>query len=121
VGRGPVWDTVVGTNSDDSSSRWEEATPSIRFPWVAEDREPNNAEREAAALASAALIASRRVMTDRANESKVEQENAVKNRLIAMDFQEVPRRKIATLADAPGAGEFCGETEFGNRRADLVV
>ena len=31
-----------------------------RFPWVAEDREPEPAEREAAALASAALIATRR-------------------------------------------------------------
>ena len=36
-----------------------------RFPWVAEDREPDEAEREAAALASAALMATSRVQTNR--------------------------------------------------------
>ena len=80
-----------------------------RFPWVAEDREPTEAEREAAAMASAALIASRRVMTDRANESKTAQENAVKARLREAGLVEVPARTIATLMDAPAPGEFCGE------------
>jgi XamI restriction endonuclease len=92
-----------------------------RFPWVAEDREPTEAEREAAALASAALIASRRVMTARANESKEEQERAVAARLIAEGFFETPSRPILTLDQAPGLGEFCGESLFGSRKADLVV
>ena len=96
-----------------------------RFPWVAEDREPTDQEREAAALASAALIASRRVMTDRANESKAEQEERVAEVLSHEDgpaFEEVPPpRFIRTLAEAPEPGHFCGETMFGDRKADLVV
>lgn len=92
-----------------------------RFPWVAEDREPNEAERAAATMASAALIASRRVMTARANVSKVDQEQLVKDQLLADGFAEVPPRKILTLAHAPELGEFCGEALFGKRKADLVV
>lgn len=48
-----------------------------RFPWLTEDREPTDAERQAAVIATAALLAQRSVMTNRANESKEEQEEAV--------------------------------------------
>jgi len=92
-----------------------------RFPWVAEDREPTEAERGAAAMASAALIASRRVMTKRQNESKDEEEAAVADRLKAEGFKQVAPRTIKTLDQAPAAGEFCGESMFGSRKADLVV
>ena len=92
-----------------------------RFPWIAQDREPTPAEREAAAMASAALIASRRVMTDRANEAKVAQEEAVAARLRSAGLVHVPTREIPTLMAAPDPGEFCGESLFGNRKADLVV
>lgn len=92
-----------------------------RFPWVGEDREPTEAEREAAALASAALLASRRVLTSRANEGKTAQELAVSDRLIEAGLTRAPTRTIATLTDAPDPGEFCGESMFGTRKADLVV
>ena len=92
-----------------------------RFPWVAENRDPTEAERAAAAMASAALIAARKVMTARANESKTEQEEKVKDRLRAEGLVEVPTRTIITLSDAPGLGEFCGESLFGGRKADVVV
>lgn len=38
-----------------------------RFPWVGDDREPEEQERELAATSTAALMGVRRVMTDRAN------------------------------------------------------
>lgn len=93
-----------------------------RFPWVSEDREPTDAEREAAALASAALIASRRVMTTRANEAKRGQEHVVASVLVEhAGYQEVATRHMPTLADAPLPGKFCRESIFGERKADLVV
>jgi hypothetical protein len=92
-----------------------------RFPWVGEDREPTEAERAAAAIASAALLASRKVMTSRANEAKTAQEETVAARLLAENFTEVVPRTIRTLDDAPGRGEFCRECMFGGRKADLVV
>ena len=93
-----------------------------RFPWVSEDRDPTDAEREAAAIASAALIASRRVMTNRANEGKQSQEDDVARVLRDhADFEPVETRTIGTLAEAPGPGQFCRETMFGERKADLVV
>lgn len=93
-----------------------------RFPWVTEDREPNEAEREAAALASAALMASGRVQTNRRNEAKDVQEQAVEDRLIVADFEKIlTPRTVPTLADAPVPGKFCRETLFGSRKADLLI
>jgi hypothetical protein len=93
-----------------------------RFPWVAEARDPDEAEREAAALASAALMATSRVQTNRRNESKEQQEQAVADRLVEAGFDKVPApRRVATLAAAPAPGQFCRETMFGTRKADLLI
>jgi hypothetical protein len=93
-----------------------------RFPWVGEDREPTEAERRAATLASGAMIAVRRVMTARANDAKTAQEAAVATRLEASGLVQVPARTIRTLEDAPQRGQFCGdECLVGSRKADLTV
>lgn len=93
-----------------------------RFPWVTEDRDPTEAEREAAALASAALMASGRVQTNRRNEAKEIQEQAVEDRLLDAGFVKDPTpRTVPTLADAPAPGHFCRETLFGSRKADLLI
>lgn len=92
-----------------------------RFPWVGEDRQPTEVEREVAAMASAALLASQRVQTDRRNESKVEQEEAVRQALLAHGYSELTPRVINTPTDFPKAGAFCRETMFGSRKADVVI
>ena len=92
-----------------------------RFPWVTQKREPTESEKAAAILASAALMATQRTATDRRSESKNAQEKAVVEALKAIDFKRVVTRPIATLADAPGASEFCSESDLGGRKADLVV
>jgi XamI restriction endonuclease len=92
-----------------------------RFPWVVEGREPDASEREAAALASAALMATHCVSTMRRSEGKTRQEETVRDALIGDDFEEVRTRPILTLADAPRAGQFCRESMFGSRKADFIV
>lgn len=92
-----------------------------RFPWLSEDREPTEAERQAAVVATSALLAQRAVMTSRANESKDEQEQAVKDRLVAAGFEEVERRTVHNLSEAPANGTFCGESLFGDRKSDIIV
>lgn len=92
-----------------------------RFPWVSEDREPTETERSVAVISTSALIAARRVMTDRANKAKREQEQKVKDALTDAGFVEVATRKIPTLHSAPDTGEFCGESLFGTRKADIVI
>lgn len=92
-----------------------------RFPWLSEDREPSESEREIAVVATAALLAQRAVMTSRANESKDEQETAVKERLSQAGFTEVPRRTISNFSESPDVGTFCGESKFGSRKADIIV
>jgi len=93
----------------------------FRFPWMSENRPPTSAEREAAARSTAAMLATRRTMTKRANEGKNEQEQLVKDALTAQGFTEVRTRTINTLVDAPGPGEFCGESMFGQKKADIVI
>ncbi len=92
-----------------------------RFPWVSEDREPTEAERETAITSTTALIATRRVMTDRANTSKNAQEDAVAERLKAAGFVQVSTRTVTNFDKAPKVGEFCRESLFGSRKADLIV
>ncbi|MBI5480834.1 MAG: XamI family restriction endonuclease [Deltaproteobacteria bacterium] len=92
-----------------------------RFPWVTEKREPSEAERQAAVVASTALMATQRLATDRRNEGKEAQEQAVFRSLRQIGFRRVAARGIATLDDAPEPGEFCPESMLGGRKADVVV
>jgi hypothetical protein len=97
-----------------------------RFPWVMEGREPMEAERQAAVLASTALIATQRVATKRRNESRKTQEEVVRQALLDQGFTQIKvkgREGIPTLRDAPLPGQFCKEVPLGmgRRKADLVV
>jgi hypothetical protein len=92
-----------------------------RFPWVLDGREPDEGEREAAVLASAALMAAQRLSTSRRSEGKNQQEGAVEVALSESGFEQVPARPVSTLDDAPRRGQFCREAMFGTRKADFVI
>ena len=92
-----------------------------RFPWLSEGREPTEAERNAAVLASACLRAYQKTQTERRSSGKKRLEGATEECLKANGFTQVDRRKIAVPRDAPDAGQYCGETEVAGRRADFVV
>lgn len=92
-----------------------------RFPWVSEDRESTAAERQTAITSTAALIATQKVQTARRTAAKDDQEGAVAAFLLANGFTEVPRREVLNVAHLPGPGEFCRESLFGSRKADLIV
>jgi hypothetical protein len=92
-----------------------------RFPWIAERRQPTDQEKSAAILASAALITAQRVSTDRRSDGRDQQENAVKEYLTSLGFEEAPPRSIQTLTDAPEIGQFCSEVLVGSRKADVPV
>ncbi|MBX9660390.1 MAG: XamI family restriction endonuclease [Nitrospiraceae bacterium] len=92
-----------------------------RFAWVVENREPTEAERGAAVMASAALMAASRVQTKRRTFGKDEQEKLVKTALIKLGLQEVAARDIPTIALAPAPGEFCGESRLGTRKGDIIA
>lgn len=92
-----------------------------RFAWVVERREPTEAERNAAILASAALMAASRTQTRRRTLGKDQQEEMVKAALRGLGFSEVSSRTIRTISNAPGPGEFCGESLLGTRKGDIIV
>jgi len=92
-----------------------------RFAWVVERREPTEAERNAAILASAALMAASRTQTRRRTLGKDQQEEMVKAALRGLGFAEVSSRTIRTISNAPSPGEFCGESLLGTRKGDIIV
>jgi len=92
-----------------------------RFPWVLEEREPTDSEKLAAILASSALIATQRVGTDRRSTGKRTLEGMTEGALTGVGFAKVSTRKVHTHVDAPEAGEFCAEAEYGERKADFIV
>jgi hypothetical protein len=92
-----------------------------RFPWIGRGRKPSAHERELAIIASAAMVATKKVETRRRKDAKDVQEAQVKNLLRSMEFKEVRPRDISLLDAAPVPGEFCGEGKLGDTRADLVV
>lgn len=92
-----------------------------RFAWVVENREPTEAERNAAVMASAALMAASRTQTRRRTLGKEQQEAMVKEALKGLGFTETASRKIPNISHAPGPGEFCGESVLGNRKGDIIV
>lgn len=92
-----------------------------RFTWIAEGREPHEDERDAAVLASAALMANSRAGTLRRGQGKFSQELAVQQTLLDHGLRMVARRAIPNLRQAPAPGEFCLESELGMGKADLIV
>lgn len=92
-----------------------------RFPWLTEEREPTEAETNAAVLASATLIAAQRVSTSRRSQGKKAQEQLVEDALTNAHFRAVPRRPVKSLARAPRPGEFCRESVLGTSKADFIL
>jgi hypothetical protein len=92
-----------------------------RFAWVVENREPTEAERGAAVMASAALMAASRVQTNRRNLGKKQQEALVSKALKDLGLTEVAARDIPNISHAPAPGEFCGESVLGTRKGDIIV
>lgn len=92
-----------------------------RFPWVRDGNEPTEAEKLAAVIASSALLANRRVATNRRHNGKEQQELAVCDMLKGIGWKEVARKKFASVEDAPKPGEYCRETIVGPKKADILV
>jgi len=92
-----------------------------RFPWVEENREPNEAERIAAIMATTALMATQRVSTSRRNLGKQLQEGQVEAALLHAGLRKVARRRVETISHAPNHGEFCLESMLGDRKADFIL
>jgi hypothetical protein len=92
-----------------------------RFSWVVENREPTEAERGAAVMASAALMAASRVQTNRRTLGKKQQEALVTQALKDLGLTEVAAREIPNVSHAPAPGEFCGESVLGTRKGDIIV
>lgn len=92
-----------------------------RFEWVRDHREASPNERDAAILASASLLATQRVQTERRTNAKKLQESRTMEVLNECGFAGVPKRSIHAVRDAPQPGEYCSESSVVGHKADIVV
>lgn len=92
-----------------------------RFPWVMEVREPGMTELKAAVIASAALLATQRVQTNRRNTGKKEQEQKVEDLLASIGYRRIAARVVQQSAEGPAPGEFCRESMLVGTKADVLV
>lgn len=92
-----------------------------RFPWVRDGREPTEAERLAAVIASAALLANRKVGTSRRRIGKEQQEEAVVDMLKSIRWKQVQARAFTDIEESPRPGEFCREATVCGNKADIVI
>lgn len=96
-----------------------------RFPWLAARRPARRAERQAATLATTALVASQRVQTLRRGDEKSSVEGAVKGLLIGMGWTQAAARPVRgvqkLLTDSPPPRSFLTQTNLGADNADVIV
>jgi len=93
-----------------------------RFPWLAENRKPSDAERSVAIFASALLHAAQRVQTARRTLAKADQEHAVRDHLKSHGFAGQRLKRINNHAQFPKRGVYSeNEVQFGPERADVIA
>lgn len=95
----------------------------VRFPWVAEEREPTEAEKYAALVGTALLMATERLRTERRGSESVAQEAAVADALEAAGYQRVELGKGAEISfvDDLARGTFTRETRVYGDKCDVPV
>ncbi|GLQ23887.1 type II restriction endonuclease [Algimonas ampicilliniresistens] len=92
-----------------------------RFPWLSGDWEPEEDERRTAVIATAAMVAMQKTQTARRSKGSTAQEMRVVNALIEAGLVQVDTRTVRVIQDAPIAGEFCRESVFAGRKADIII
>jgi len=119
-----VFASAVRGDQDSAETVLETLWPTLdrmRFPWVSENRDPTEVERHVAVISTTAMIATQRAQTARRSAAKVLQEEKVKNALREIGFEEIEPRVISTPSRAPKPGQFCGESSFVGKKADVIV
>jgi hypothetical protein len=67
------------------------------------------------------MVAMQKTQTARRSKGSTAQEMSVVNALIDAGMVQVDTRTVRTIQDAPHAGEFCRESKFAGRKADIII
>ncbi len=92
----------------------------IRFPWLLEDRAPDDSERATAILWTASIWAIESMRTQQRNTSARAQEATVSHALSSAGLRELPPRLLQALEDLE-RGTFTRECRLGDHKCDRPV
>jgi len=107
----------------DAASVLTELVDPFRMPWLAESREPTEAELRAAILATTTLIAHQRLRTERRGSAAKSQEDEVADALLGAGFARQlseDRQTIRLIDDLP-RGLFAREQKIADAKCDVPV
>ncbi len=93
----------------------------VRFPWVADARDPSEQERYGAVLATVVLLAAQRVGTSTRGLRSQQQEAAVGAVLAAAGYDFIESRGRINLLDDLPRGSFSRETRVAGAKCDVPV
>jgi predicted GNAT family acetyltransferase len=107
--------------AEDTASALIDVLDVVRLPWLEEGREPTEAEREAAVLATTQLVAYERLRTARRGQAAKVQEAFVAEQLRGIGFDlDMSRASVLALDDL-GRGTFSRERKLYGEKCDLPV
>lgn len=93
----------------------------IRFPWVGDEREATDEERDSAVMATAALLTRERLSTQRRGTSSIRQEAAVAVALMEADYVLDADRSEVWVLDTLERGRFARERKVAGAKCDVPV
>lgn len=123
-----LW-TLVGKKFKNVPQQFSDATAHTlsslidmkRFPWVAANRQPTDAELHAAVMATTTLLAHETLSTRRRGSASKYQEAQVSETLVAAGLKLDPsRRPVAALDEIP-RGQFSRERKVGGAKCDVPI
>lgn len=100
-----------------------EVSDPLRFPWIADRREPSSHELKQAVRATTALHATQTLQTERRGYGRTV-EKVLKDRLEAVGYeqQQAPNKgKVTSPSHWPGSKVFYGECTVYGRKADILI
>jgi hypothetical protein len=118
---GQKFKTVPAGLSDDTAEVIREVLDPVRFSWVAENRTPNQTERESAIMATTALLALELLRTRRRGTASKRQEAEVAEALEGIGYILDAKRGDIDVLDVLERGHFSKERKVAGAKCDVPI
>jgi hypothetical protein len=116
---GPKFKRVPLDLAEDTAEAIRLVIDPVRFPWLVENREPSNHEREAALLATAVLWAAQQLGTNRRGEASKRQETLTAQTLADAGLTFVELRGKIDFIDDLAPGTYTRERRVAGAKCDV--
>lgn len=118
---GKKFKTVPTASEEQTAKVLTDLVDTKRFPWVAANREPTDAELDAAITATVTLLTHEQLNTSRRGSASKSQEEQVSDRLITAGWEMDKSRAAISTLDQLERGSFSRERKVGGAKCDIPI